>query len=79
MMDGDGSDAGNGLAFCNTHVSLPEVHIILLECQHLANTHTGVKQNEHRINTGLIAVCPKPINFLPTEWMVWMYSLILAD
>lgn len=64
MVDRDGSDAGNGLAFCNPNVSLPKVHIILLECQHLANTHTGVKQNEHRINAGVIAVYPEPVNLL---------------
>lgn len=58
-MDGDGADAGGGLAFCNPDVSLPDVHISLLECQHLTDTHAGVKQNEHRINTGLIAVDPE--------------------
>ena len=79
MVDGDGSYAGDGLAFGNPDVSLPEVHIILLECQHLAYSHAGVKQYQHRINAGVINVCPEPINFLPTEWMVWTYSLILAN
>lgn len=58
MMDGDGSDAGNGLAFGNPDITLAEVHISLLKRQHLADTHTGVKQDKNCINTGLINVCP---------------------
>lgn len=79
MMDRYGTDAGGGLTFGNPDVSLPKVHIILLECQHLADSHTRIKQYQHSINAGVINVCPGPINFLPTEWMVWTYSLILAD
>lgn len=59
MMDRDGADAGNGLALGNPDISLAEVHISLLYVQHLTDTHAGVKQNEHRINTGLIAVDPE--------------------
>ena len=64
-MDRDGSNAGSRLAFGNPDISLPKVYIILSKVQHFANTHAGVKQYQHRINTGLIAVCPEPVNLLP--------------
>lgn len=76
MMGGDGSDAGNGLAFGNPDITLTEVHIILLECQHLTDTHAGVKQYQHRINAEVIAVCPEPINLLATEWVVRTHGFI---
>lgn len=56
MVDGDGSDSGSGLTFGNPDVSLPKVHIILLECQHLADSHTRIKQYQHSINV-IIANC----------------------
>ena len=65
MVNGDGSDARNGFTFGNPDVSLPKVYIILLECQHLADTHTGVKQDEHRIYAEVITVYPEPVNLLP--------------
>ena len=76
MVDGDGSDAGNGLAFGNPDITLTEVHIILLECQHLADTHTGVKQNQYSINTRGIQDIPQPVNLLPAERLMRMHWMI---
>ena len=75
-MDGNNPDAGNGFALGDPDETLPEVHIILLECQHLTDTHAGVKQYQHRINAGVINVCPEPINLLATEWVVWTHGFI---
>lgn len=78
MVDGEGSDTGYSLAFGNLDVSLPDVHISLLECQHLTDTHAGVKQDKYSINTGIINVCPEPVNFLPTKWVVRMHGFIFS-
>lgn len=58
-MDGNNPDTGNGFALGDPDETLPDVHISLLECQHLTDTHAGVKQDKYSINTGFIAVDPE--------------------
>ena len=57
-MDRDDSNSGSGFAFCNPDETLPDVHISLLECQHLTDTHAGVKQDKYSVNTGGVTVRP---------------------